>query len=125
MARRGAAVLALALGAAGCAQPGTPIPKPQAAKLTAGTGDIATACGYALQATAFPHQHSRLARLESMAHRGAVQLAAVLDHDHDQRDLYQGETVDAIVHESIALLNQCGLRQASGPLRAALTANRR
>lgn len=121
MARGATVLVVLALGVAGCAQPGTPIPKPQAAKLTAGTGDIATACGYALQATAFPHQHPRLARLVSLAHQGAVQLVEAFDHDNDQSDLYQGESVGAIVNRSITLLGRCGLRQARAPLRAALS----
>lgn len=124
-AKAAAPPVIVALAVAGCGQPGTPVTAAQWAKINTATRDITTACGFALQATAFPHQHPRLAHLESMARAGAVQLSDVYDHDHDQTHLYQGEPVRATVKSSIALLTQCGLHKARVPLRAALSARMR
>ena len=89
-----------------------------AAKMTTGTSDIATACGYALEGAAFAHQHPAAAHLESLAHQGAVQVADV--YHRYPSDIYLGQSIGSIVSSSLELLRQCGLHRARAPLRAAL-----
>jgi hypothetical protein len=116
-----AAVLAVAL--AGCAQPGTQAPKSQAAKLAVGTGDISTACGYLEELTAFGGRHGKdLAPIESMADAGARKLAAV--YAEDQTDSYQGESIGAVLGDSISLLHDCRLTDAERTLDRALAHHR-
>ena len=122
-ARLATGVVLLAGGIAGCSQPGAILSKAQAAKMTTGTSDISTACGYALMGSAFPHQHPRLAHLESEARQGAVQLADV--YHQKPNDIYLGQSIGSIVKSSLALLSQCGLHQARAPLRSALSPHRR
>jgi hypothetical protein len=117
-----AAAVCVAVCVAGCAQPGTPVPLPQAQKLVVGTSDIATACGYAEEATAFGDHHVTLAPLDAMARMGAVKVAHV--YDEDQTDIYQGESVGGVVNDSISLLGECGLPAARAPLRQALAAHK-
>jgi hypothetical protein len=104
---------------AGCAQPGTQAPKAQAAKLAVGTGDISTACGYVEELTAFGgRQDKHLAAIESMAQTGASKLAAV--YARDQTDIYQGESIGAVLGDSISLLHDCRLTGAEKTLEQAL-----
>jgi hypothetical protein len=105
-----ASVAAAAL--AGCAQPGTSAPPDQAAKLDVATSRISVACGYAEELTAFPGRHAAAQRpwIESIAVSGARKLASV--YARDQSDIYQGESVGAIVNDSISLLHDCGLSSA-------------
>lgn len=113
LARRtfAAAGAALVLALAGGAQPGTQAPKPQAAKLAVGTGDISVACGYLEELTAFGGREGKdLAAIESMAETGARKLADI--YARDQTDIYQGESVGGVLGDSISLLRDCGL---SGP----------
>lgn len=121
-----AALLALASGLcslAGCAQPGTQVPVDQAAKLAVGTSDISNACGYLEELTAFGGgQASGVASIESMADTGAGKLAAV--YARDQTDIYQGESIGAVLGDSISLLHDCGLRGAQKLLVGALRAHR-
>jgi hypothetical protein len=112
-------VLAVAASVAGCAQAGTQAPKAQAAKLDVATGRISVACGYAEELTAFGGDHPpQLAWIESIAVSGARKLASV--YAQDQNDLYQGESVGAIVNDSISLLHDCGLSPARKVLEQAL-----
>jgi hypothetical protein len=118
--RRLVALAAVALGVAACAQPGTLVPYPgQAAKIGVATQRIAVACGYAYQLRAFggPHPHG-LAHLSSIAVSGARKLAGV--YSHDQSDIFQGESVGAVVHDSISLLGECRLPAAKRVLTRAL-----
>jgi hypothetical protein len=104
---------------AGCAQPGTQAPKAQAAKLAVGTGDISTACGYLEELTAFGHASAKeRASVESTAQTGANKLAAV--YAHDQTDIYQGDSIGALLGDSISLLHDCGLTGAEQTLKRAL-----
>jgi hypothetical protein len=117
------AVVVLAVGAAGCAQPGTPAPSAQAAKLDVATGRISVACGYAEELSAFGGRHrAQLPWINSIAVSGARKLAAV--YAADQRDIYQGESVGAIVNDSISLLHDCGLAGARNVLEQALSRHR-
>jgi hypothetical protein len=120
--RIGALIVAAAL-LAGCAQPGTQAPKPQAAKLAVGTSDISTACGYLEEREGFgrPSQQN-LASLESMAEDGARRLAAV--YAKDQTGIYQGDSIGALLGDSISLLHDCGLPKAEKTLKQALAAHR-
>lgn len=103
------ALAAVCLG--GCAQPGTPAPSAEAAKLDVATGRISVACGYLEELTAFPGRHApQRPWIESIAVSGARKLASV--YAHDQSSIYQGESVGAIVNDSISLLHDCGLSGA-------------
>ena len=118
----GVAALILAL-LAGCAQPGTQAPKPQAARLAVGTSDISTACGYLEELTAFGGRRGRsLSSIESMAQTGAQKLARVYAVDHT--DIYQGDSIGALLGDSISLLHDCGLRGPEATLQRALMAHR-
>lgn len=104
---------------AGCAQPGTQAPKPQAAKLAVGTSDISTACGYFEELTAFGGRHGEnLAPIESMAQTGAKKLADV--YASDQTDIYQGDSIGAVLGDSISLLHDCRLTGPEETLKRAL-----
>jgi hypothetical protein len=118
----GSVALALALALGGCAQPGTQAPKPQAARLAVGTGDISTACGYLEELTAFGgHKGKDLDPIESMAETGAKKLAAV--YAVDQTDIYQGESIGAVLGDSVSLLHDCRLAGAQQLLEEALRAH--
>ena len=95
------------VAATGCASPGTPAPSSQAAKLSVATSDIATACGYADELTAFGDHHVSLSSEEAMAAQGASKLAGVYARSHAW--IYQGESIGGVVNGSIALLGECGL----------------
>jgi hypothetical protein len=112
-------VLAATLGLVGCAQPGTQAPKPEAAKLAVGTSDISVACGYLEEATAFGgRQGKNLSSIKSMAQTGAQKLAGV--YAHDQTDIYQGDSIGALMGDAISLLHDCGLTSAENTLKQAL-----
>jgi hypothetical protein len=118
MRQRGIAVLvaaALSAGASACSQPGTQAPPHQAAQLDVATSRISVACGTAEELGAYgPASPAGLAQAEALAISGAHKLASVFNHD--QADIYQGESVGAIVHDSISLLGDCGLPQARNVL---------
>jgi hypothetical protein len=116
------AAASLATALAGCAQPGTQIPKAQAARLGVATGDISTACGYLEELTAFGGRRGKnLAPIESMAQTGARKLAAV--YSHDQTDIYQGDSIGAVLGDGISLLHDCGLPGAVKTLERALASH--
>jgi hypothetical protein len=121
MRRRAAPLLvgAMLLLLAGCAPPGTPVQKIQAAKLGVATSSISAACGYAWELTAFggPHPHG-LAEQESTAASAAHKLAMV--YAHSPSDIYEGESVGSILSDTITLLDECGLTQAKKVLQHAL-----
>ena len=108
-----AAVVITGLG--GCAQPGTQAPLPAAKKLDESTSAISSSCGYALQLTAFGGPHAEgLGTLEESAAAGVRKLLTVW---HASRTwIYQGETINGIVADSISLLGNCGLRGAQREL---------
>ena len=118
--RRIAALAALISALAGCAQPGTQVPYPgQAAKIGVATQRIAVACGYAYQLRAFGGHHPHgLGGLSSIAVSGARKLAGV--YAQDQSGLFEGESVGAVVHDSISLLDRCRLPAAAHVLTRAL-----
>lgn len=109
-----------ALMAAGCSQAGTPqVSTKEAAKIGVATSRITVACGAAGELRAFGGARPRgLATQESIALSGARKLAAV--YAHDQSHIYQGESVGGVVHESISLLDSCGLPKAGKLLLTAL-----
>jgi hypothetical protein len=114
------AVIAAAC-AAGCAPPGTPVQKIQAAKLGVATSTISAACGYAWELTAFGGRHPKgLAAQESTAVAAAHKLATV--YRHSPSDIYEGESVGSIVSDTITLLDECGLSGAKRVLQHALAA---
>lgn len=116
-----AAILACAVGA--CSQPGTQVPRSQAAKLDVAASRISVACGYEEELTAFGRRQPQgLGFVASIATSGAHKLAAV--YRQDPTGIYQGESVGAIVHDSISLLAGCRLSGARLILRHALTAGR-
>ncbi len=121
--RRAAALAAAAVLLAACSQPGTQVPFGQAARIGVGTQRIAVACGYADQMRAFGGAHPHgLGPVGAIAVSGARKLAGV--YAQDQSDLYQGESVGAVMHDSISLLNGCGLPAAQHVLTQALLKRR-
>ena len=115
----GALASVLALLMASCAQPGTQAPKAQAAKLAVGTSDISTACGYLEEVRAFgPASPHSLAAIESMAQTGARKLAFV--YAHDQNEIYQGDSIRALLGDAISLIQDCGLTGPERTLQQAL-----
>ena len=119
--RRGLAVAAFVLALGACAQPGTQVPKPDAAKLDVAAGRISVACGHAEELGAFGGAHpAGLGFIESIAVSGARKLAAV--STRHQSDIYQGESVGGIVHDSVSLLEGCRLPAAQRVLQDALHA---
>ena len=105
------ALVALAAAAAGCAQPGTQAPRPEAAQLFHATGDISLACGYAEELTAFGGPHpAGLPSQDTMAVFGARLLLKVWSHSRTW--IYQGESINGVVSDSISLLGECGLTKA-------------
>jgi hypothetical protein len=105
-------VVALAIGLTGCSQAGTPqVSSEEAAQIGVATGRITVACGTADELRAFggPGQPG-LGGEQSIAISGARKLAAVYRHDHSH--IYQGESVGAVVHDSILLLGTCRLGRA-------------
>lgn len=115
--------VAIALMLAGCAQPGTQAPKPQAARLAVGTSDISDACGYLEELRAFGgHSPKELASIESTATTGVDKLAGV--YAHDQTDIYQGESIGAVLGDSISLLHDCRLTGPEKTLQRALAAHK-
>ena len=110
-------------GAVACARPGTPVPEKQAAELDVATSRISVACGYEEELTAYEGSNPPgLGGIESIAVSGARKLASV--YARDQRDIYQGESVGAIVGDSISLLAGCRLPAARGVLERARAARR-
>jgi hypothetical protein len=119
--RIAAAVMALvvATGIAGCLKPGTPVSSKRADELDVATSRISVACGYEEELTAAGGSHPKtLARIQSIAVSGARKLAAV--YAQDQSHIYQGESVGAIVNDSISLLAGCRLPAARKVLEHAL-----
>jgi hypothetical protein len=109
-----------ALAVAGCAQPGAQAPKPQAARLSHATGDISLACGYAEELRAFGGAHpAGLGTQETMAVFGARLLLDVWSRSRTW--IYQGETINGVVSDSISLLGNCGLPHAQAFLRSAIS----
>jgi hypothetical protein len=76
------------------------------------TSRISVACGYLEELTATSGRRAAAQRpwIESIAVSGVRKLASV--YAHDQSDIYQGESVGAIVNDSISLLHDCGLSGA-------------
>jgi hypothetical protein len=104
---------------AGCAQPGTQVPLSQAPKLSVGTSDISTACGYLEERGAFGEvSRNNLTSLEALAETGAQKLVAV--YKTTQTDIYQGDSIGALLGDSISLLHDCGLTKAEKMLERAL-----
>ena len=114
------AAVGLALALAGCGQAGMPqVSSSQAAEIGVATGRITEACGTAEELRAFGGtDEPGLAGQESIAVSGARKLASVYRQDHTH--IYQGESVGAVVHDSISLLGDCGLEQARRVLRRTL-----
>lgn len=116
-----AAILAgLLVAVAGCTQPGTQAPGPEAARLSHATGDISLACGYAEELTAFGGPHpAGLAAQETTALFGAQLLLKVWSRN--PRWIYQGESIGGVVDDSISLLGTCGLAGAQRFLQRAVS----
>lgn len=83
----------------------------EAAELGVGTSRITAACGTADELRAFGEPDPRrLASQESIAISGVRKLAAV--YRHDRSHTYQGESVGAVIHDTISLLGECRLERA-------------
>jgi hypothetical protein len=110
---------ALAAGGAACSHPGTPVPSKQADELDVATSRMSVACGYVEELTATGGANPNgLGWIESIAVSGARKLASV--YARDQTDIYQGESVGAIVGDSLSLLADCRLQDARSVLEHAL-----
>lgn len=112
------ALLIVTLAAASCGATPPQAPPEEAARLDIATGNISTACGLAYQVTAFSEDHkSDLETLEATASSAAKKLASV--YARNPAWIYQGETVEEIVRDSLAMLSTCGLTRAEHTLRQA------
>ncbi len=114
MRRRAGIILApvfvLVLAACGPPQPQAPLP--QAKKLDEATSGISTTCGLSYQVTEFPGpREPDLTVLEATAMTAAAKLARV--YAQNPKWIYQGETVNTIVDDSLTMLHQCGLQDAA------------
>jgi hypothetical protein len=117
-ARAQLAAIAAVVALAGCGPTPPQAPPSQAKKLDASTSDLSNECGLTYQVTAFPGDHREdLASLESQAMASARTLASVYRRNPDW--IYQGETVDQIVTDAVAMLHTCGLTHAERTLRRA------
>ena len=87
------------------------------------TSRISVACGYAeeLRATGGANPKG-LGWIESIAVSGARKLASL--YARTQSEIYQGESVGAIVGDSISLLSGCRLPEARVVLEQALHEHR-
>jgi hypothetical protein len=113
------AVVAVVVVGAGCAPPGTPVQKIQAAKLGVATSSISAACGYVWELTAFGGRHGPgIAAQESTAVAAAHKLVTV--YRHSPSDIYQGESVGSVLSDTVDLLDECGLPRAKRVLQQAL-----
>lgn len=122
--RRPIVLATLALAAVtGCVSPGTPVPAKEAAELDVATSRISVACGYDEELTAYQGSNPPgLPGIESVAVSGARKLASV--YARNQTGIYQGESVGAIVNDSISLLAGCRLGAARELLERALDEHR-
>lgn len=112
------AVLAGAGALAACGATPPQAPLEEAARLDSATSGISTACGLAYQVTAFPGDHkANLETLEATASSSATKLASV--YAKNPAWIYQGETVEEIVRDTLSMLSTCGLTQAEHMLRHA------
>jgi hypothetical protein len=111
-------LVALCLG--GCAQPGTQAPLAQARLLDEATSTIADDCGYAQEITA--SGRTDVVRFDRDASGGARKLLSVWRRDRSW--IYQGESVNGIVSDSISLLGDCGLPRAQRALRQGIRSRR-
>jgi hypothetical protein len=115
MRRAALAGLTLALATTGCGAKPPQAPLPQARELDYTTSQISSACGEAYQVTAFRGDHRRdLLTLQATAASSARKLRAV--YRLNPRWIYQGQSVAAIVSESVARLRECGLGRAAAAL---------
>jgi hypothetical protein len=97
---------------AGCGPTPPQAPLPQAKKLDEATSGISTTCGLTYQVTQFPgHHEPDLTVLEATASTAANKLASV--YARNPKWIYQGETVHAIVQDSLTMLRQCELHNAA------------
>jgi hypothetical protein len=103
------AALTAGWAVAGCTQPGTQAPALEAQRLDEATSAMTSACGEALQATGLSPKAS-VASFDTAAGVGARKLIGVWRRDRTW--IYQGETVNGIVSDSILLLGDCGLAGA-------------
>jgi len=109
----GIALLAMCIAA--CGPPSPQAPLPQAKRLDEATSGISTTCGLTYQLTAFPGpREPDLTVLEATAISAADKLAGV--YAQNPKWIYQGETVNTIVKDSLTMLRQCGLRDAAARL---------
>jgi hypothetical protein len=113
------AVLALlagaALAAAGCGATPPQVSPADAHRLGGATGTISSACGEALQLTAFGGLHAHgLSALDATAARAARRLAASARARPDA--IYQGKRLSVIAQDAAEMLRSCGLARAAAPL---------
>lgn len=105
----------VALAIAGCGPTPPQAPFHEAQKLDSATSGIATACGESYQVTAFAGDHRRdLKTLEATATTAANKLAGV--YLRNPAWIYQGDTIEEIVHDGISMLRECGLHRAATAL---------
>jgi hypothetical protein len=113
-----AILISLTLAACGATPPQAPLP--DAKRLDSATSGISTACGESYQVTAFPaDHHSDLITLEATAASSARKLSSV--YIRNPGWIYQAESVRQIVHDSLSMLDACGLRAAAAVLARART----
>jgi hypothetical protein len=114
------ALLAAGLALGGCTQPGTQAPPLDAQRLDEATSAMTSACGEAQQTSGLSPQAS-VASFDAAASAGARTLIGVWRKNRTW--IYQGETVNGIVSDSILLLGDCGLSRAQHALERGIGAS--
>jgi hypothetical protein len=109
------AIGSIVLGVAGCGGGGPHAPPRQSLELGHATGGISTACGRAYRVVEFPdHDRAKLDELASSAGKSARKLASV--YRRNPAWVYQGETVNQLVEDSISYLRSCHLERPAALL---------
>jgi hypothetical protein len=108
-----AAILAssLVLLCAGCGPPPPQAPTAQANRVASAITGIAEACGESYQSRALPDAHPGDAALEAEAASRALELAGV--YLQNPGWIYQGETLQQVVAQSVHYLRACDLGSAA------------
>ena len=117
--RRLTAAVALAAVALACGCGPTPpqAPGPQAHRLNQALSTFSTACGHAAEVSAFSKSKALMAGLDHLAESKVPTLVAIWRRNRNW--VFQGKTVDQLVHTSVSFMTECGLHEAAARLQAA------
>lgn len=110
-----AAVVALALGTAGCGPTPPQAPGPQAHELNKALSTFSTACGHAAEIQEFSNDSHDLTITEHEAQKQVPVLMKV--YKENPSWIFLGKSVSELVQMSGSFLDECGLHVAARHLR--------